>query len=109
MPKERALSKEGVRPSNRAGNSPTLTTTLSFLSFRAKPRNLLCAIRVPRIYRSTTTFLCHPERSASQIYRERGVFRREVDGPRRCLLADALRTFPPPTSDGSCPACPNLP
>src|ERR1700760_3702410 len=29
------------------GNSPTLTTTLSFLSFRAKPRNLLCAIRVP--------------------------------------------------------------
>jgi hypothetical protein len=38
------------------GNSPTLTTTLSYLSFRAQPRNLQCAIRVPRIYRSTTTF-----------------------------------------------------
>jgi hypothetical protein len=41
------------------GNCPFLTTTLSFLSFRAQTacpglpwRNLLCAFRVPHIYRS---------------------------------------------------------
>src|ERR1700722_1192594 len=36
----------------------------------------------------------HPERSASQIYRITEGLRRAVEGPRRCLLADALRSFP---------------
>jgi hypothetical protein len=36
----------------------------------------------------------HPERSASQIYRKQKALCREVEGPRRCLLADALGSFP---------------
>jgi len=38
----------------RFSNRPFLATTLSFLSSRAKPRDLRCAIRVPRCYRPTT-------------------------------------------------------
>ncbi len=38
----------------RFSNRPFLATTLSFLSSRAKPRDLRCAIRVPRSYRPTT-------------------------------------------------------
>jgi hypothetical protein len=30
----------------------------------------------------------HPERSASQIYREQRALERGVEGPRRCLLAE---------------------
>jgi hypothetical protein len=56
----------------RFSNRPFLAATLSFLSSRAKPRDLRCAIRVPRSYRPTTathhhrilmetpTSLCHP-------------------------------------------------
>jgi hypothetical protein len=36
----------------------------------------------------------HPERSASQIYRLTEGLWRAVEGPRRCLLADALHSFP---------------
>jgi hypothetical protein len=36
----------------------------------------------------------HPERSASQIYRLRERLQRVVEGPRGCLLADALQSFP---------------
>jgi hypothetical protein len=36
----------------------------------------------------------HPERSASQIYRLTEGLWRAVEGPRRCLLADALQSFP---------------
>jgi hypothetical protein len=36
----------------------------------------------------------HPERSASQIYRLTEGSWRAVEGPRRCLLADALHSFP---------------
>jgi hypothetical protein len=36
----------------------------------------------------------HPERSASQIYRKQRALWRGVEGPRRCLLADALGSFP---------------
>ncbi len=36
----------------------------------------------------------HPERSASQIYRITKGLQREVEGPRRCLLADAIPGFP---------------
>jgi hypothetical protein len=36
----------------------------------------------------------HPERSASQIYRLPEGLWRAVEGPRRCLLADALHSFP---------------
>ena len=39
----------------RFSNRPFLATTLSFLSSRAKPRDLRCAIRVPRSYRPTTS------------------------------------------------------
>jgi hypothetical protein len=38
----------------RFSNRPFLGTTLSYLSSRAKPRDLRCAIRVPRTYRLTT-------------------------------------------------------
>ena len=37
----------------------------------------------------------HPERSASQIRRIKKDLGRGVEGPRRCLLADALLGFPP--------------
>jgi hypothetical protein len=37
----------------RFSNHPFLATTLSFLSSRAKPRDLWCAIRLPRSYRPT--------------------------------------------------------
>src|ERR1700684_3605872 len=36
----------------------------------------------------------HPERSASQIYHLTEGLWRAVEGPRRCLLADALQSFP---------------
>ena len=36
----------------------------------------------------------HPERSASQIRRIKKGLGRGVEGPRRCLLADALLSFP---------------
>ena len=36
----------------------------------------------------------HPERSASQICRKQRALWRGVEGPRRCLLADALHSFP---------------
>src|SRR5271167_4447852 len=36
----------------------------------------------------------HPERSAAQIYRTMNGLWRGVEGPRRCLLADALWSFP---------------
>ena len=36
----------------------------------------------------------HPERSAPQICRIKKGLQREVEGPRRCLLADAIRSFP---------------
>ncbi len=36
----------------------------------------------------------HPERSASPIYRIPEDLWRVVEGPRRCLLADAIRSFP---------------
>jgi hypothetical protein len=36
----------------------------------------------------------HPERSASLIYRKQRALWRGVEGPRRCLLADALGSFP---------------
>ena len=36
----------------------------------------------------------HPERSASRIYRKQSASWRGVEGPRRCLLADALANFP---------------
>src|ERR1700760_3432326 len=36
----------------------------------------------------------HPERSASPIYRITQDLWRVVEGPRRCLLADAIRSFP---------------
>jgi hypothetical protein len=36
----------------------------------------------------------HPERSASRIYRLTEGLQRVVEGPRRCLLADAIRSFP---------------
>jgi hypothetical protein len=36
----------------------------------------------------------HPERSASQIYRIPEGLWRAAEGPRRCLLADALASFP---------------
>ncbi len=36
----------------------------------------------------------HPERSASQIYRITKGLKREVEGPRRCLPTDAVRSFP---------------
>jgi hypothetical protein len=36
----------------------------------------------------------HPERSASQIYRKQRALLRGVEGPRRCLLADALGSLP---------------
>src|SRR6266852_3292124 len=36
----------------------------------------------------------HPERSASRIYRLTEDLRRVVEGPRGCLLADALHSFP---------------
>ena len=36
----------------------------------------------------------HPERSASQIYRLTEGLWRAVEGPRRCLLAGALHSFP---------------
>src|SRR5271163_2867791 len=35
----------------------------------------------------------HPERSASHIYRITEGLWRGVEGPRQCLLADALRSF----------------
>src|ERR1700692_2140879 len=35
----------------------------------------------------------HPERSASRIYRNQMALWRGVEGPRRCLLADALGSF----------------
>jgi hypothetical protein len=38
----------------RFSNYPFLATTLSLLSSRAQPRDLRCAIRVPRSYRPTT-------------------------------------------------------
>jgi hypothetical protein len=37
----------------------------------------------------------HPERSATQTYRITDGLRRGVEGPRRCLLADALQSFQP--------------
>src|SRR5258708_21267261 len=42
----------------------------------------------------------HPERSASQIYRKQRAFWRGVEGPRRCLLADALGSFPAANYNG---------
>jgi hypothetical protein len=39
----------------RFSNRPFLATTLSFLSSRAQPRDLRCAIRVPRSYRPPTS------------------------------------------------------
>src|ERR1700722_20147225 len=36
----------------------------------------------------------HPERSAVQIYRTTNYLWRGVEGPRRCLLAHAVRSFP---------------
>jgi hypothetical protein len=36
----------------------------------------------------------HPERSASRIYRLTEGLQRVVEGPRRCLLADAIRGSP---------------
>ena len=36
----------------------------------------------------------HPERSAARIYRITDGLWRAVEGPRRCLLADALPSFP---------------
>src|SRR5580704_15859599 len=36
----------------------------------------------------------HPERSAARIYRITDGLWRVVEGPRRCLLADALPSFP---------------
>jgi hypothetical protein len=39
----------------------------------------------------------HPERSASQIYREQRTLWRGVEGPRRRLLADAIGSFPAQT------------
>src|SRR5271156_433352 len=43
---------------------------------------------------STTPQSRHPERSASQIRRIKKDLRRGVEGPRRCLLTDALLGFP---------------
>jgi hypothetical protein len=40
----------------------------------------------------------HPERSASRIYRKQRALWRGVEGPRRCLLADALGAFRPQTA-----------
>jgi hypothetical protein len=42
----------------------------------------------------------HPERSASQIYRKQRALWRGVEGPRRCLLADAHRSFPAANYNG---------
>jgi hypothetical protein len=44
----------------------------------------------------------HPERSASQIYRKQRAVWRGVEGPRRCLLADALGSFPAANCKGQC-------
>jgi hypothetical protein len=59
VPKERVVPKEGCCRKKTAPNAQqpryplaaalSLSTTLSFLSFRAKPRNLRCAIRMPQI------------------------------------------------------------
>ena len=43
----------------------------------------------------------HPERSASQIRRIKKGLGRGVEGPRRCLLADALLGFPPTNYEGN--------
>jgi hypothetical protein len=43
---------------------------------------------------STSNKTRHPERSAALIYRMAGGLWRGVEGPRRCLLADALPSFP---------------
>src|ERR1700722_17990556 len=40
----------------RFSSHPILATTLSLLSSRAQPRDLRCAIRVPRSYRPTTLY-----------------------------------------------------
>jgi len=42
----------------------------------------------------------HPERSASQIYRKQRNLWRGVEGPRGCLLADALGSFPAANFNG---------
>jgi hypothetical protein len=43
----------------------------------------------------------HPERSASQICRIKRALWRGVEGPRRCLLADALGSFSAANYNGS--------
>jgi hypothetical protein len=42
----------------------------------------------------------HPERSASPICRKQRTLWRGVEGPRRCLLADALGSFPAANYNG---------
>src|SRR6202167_5145890 len=51
------------------------------------------AFQPPKIYERNQKVTAS-ERSASQIYRLTEGLWRAVEGPRRCLLADALQSFP---------------
>jgi hypothetical protein len=65
------------------------------LSSRAQLRDLRCAPAPAQ--RSSVPLVrpqnCHPERSASKIYRVTQSLWRGVEGPRRCLSTHAVRSF----------------
>ena len=98
---KRQPSPEGLGPQRQAVERRRCGTTL-----------FVCSLGEPVTFSIFSCFLhptrccsipsrkassCRPggrERSASQIYRITEGLWRGVEGPRRCLLADALRSFP---------------
>jgi hypothetical protein len=59
------------------------------------PPRLPMGANLSRVFFVKTPTNRHPERSASQIYRVIQRLWRGVEGPRRCYLTDAVRSFSP--------------
>jgi hypothetical protein len=79
-----------------AGSSATTfsgTATLSLSSREPVPFSIFSSFLhiQPAVFQTPQNR--HPERSASQNYRKQRALWREVEGPRRCLLAYALGSF----------------
>jgi hypothetical protein len=98
----RGACRRGICSSLSASPKPPLATSLSLstaLPLFVIPRgcdffDFSCFWYTPPECFSELPQNRHPERSASRIYRLTEGLQRVVEGPRGCLLADALHSFP---------------
>jgi hypothetical protein len=89
----------------RFSNRPFLATTLSFLSSRGQPRDLQCAIRVPRPRRPTTSTNHH--RILMEAPTSPLSFRVSRRGPRNCRsLLEMRKTILKQICHLACPGVP---